>query len=380
MALTFLNSEAYAADFFRDYRDGRADFGANLNYFKSTANFNSDGTKSDLISGTYFQSIDTTLSTRYVLIKDLGLSTTLNVGSSESADTLATRRNSSANKISIGSDYQIFNTGFWNLILDLSYSHALEKVDATADTVLNNDGANEVQAGLSTTLNFDGFVPFGQVGAIYRTEGLSTLLTYTGGAELRFDEIKLGGLLNGYSTLKQDENTARPFVRDLLTNRVDAVSKKYDAVNPTLLDSQIYLSYNFDPDFSIKTFGGYTLIGSNDAVGLHFGAAMTIGFGGERYVKRNQIRNNSLQKSPPKNSLSLDPNEKSFKEDTNDGVNQDYFKPVNPSKDQYIEQIEGSPKSLKNATEPDPVVPTAAETALQKDYKIKIKKKKKLAP
>ena len=55
-------------------------------------------------------------------------------------------------------------------------------------------------------------------------------------------------------------------------------------------------------------------------------------------------------------------------------MNQDYFKTVSPGQDQYIEQIEGSPKSLKNATEPDA---PAAKNPSEKDYKIKIRKLKK---
>lgn len=377
--LILFNRAAVASELFRPYRAGRADFDITIDYFKTTANFISDGSKTDLLAGTYFQIINTSIGGRYVLLQDWAVTAAVNVGSSESTDALATRRNSTLNKALIGTDYQIFNTRFWSLLADVSYSYAIEKTDLTTDNTLSSDGADEVKAIITTALDFDGLVPFGQVGVDYRTQGLSTLLLYAGGIELRFDDIKFGGLLTGQATLKDDENTAKPFLRDVLTGRVNAGSRKFDSVNPTLLDSEIYLKYNFDSNLSLKTFGGYTLIGTNSAVGIHAGATVTWGFGGDSSNKSNSSGKVKQLKRPlPQNKISIDPNDKYFSEDTNDGVNQDYFKPVAPGKDQYIEQIEGSPKSLKNATEPDT---PAATNPSEKDYKIKIKKlKKKSSP
>ncbi len=373
--VTFFKTHASADEMFRNYRDGRADFDLTVNYFKTTANFSADGSKTDLLSGTYFQNIDTVIGARYVLFKDFGMSSGINIGSAEATDMVATRRNSTLNKIYVGADYQVFNTGSWNLITDFSYSHALEKIDTAGDSTLNNDGADEVKAILTSTVDFGGFVPFGQIGINYRTEGLSTLLLYSGGAELRFSEVTLGGMVTGYSTAKQDENTTKPFVRDTVTARVDAGSKKFDSVNPTLLDSLVYLKYNFDQDLSFKTFAGYTLLGTNTAVGLHFGAAVNWGFGGETIRRSQPTKNTSGRKQKPRSNLSVDPMDKNFKEDTNDGVNQDYFKTVNPAKDKYIEQINGSPKSLENATDPEPE--PEDNQKFEKEYKIKLKKKKK---
>lgn len=379
LLLTIFNTTVLADEIFRPYFPGRADFNFTVDYFKTTANFISDGSKTDMLSGMYFQNIDTTFGARYVLLENLGFSTALKVGNSESTDAVATRRNSSLSKILLGSDYQVFNTGFWNLTADLSYSQAIEKVDPATDSALNNDGANEIQGGLRTSLDFDRFAPFGQIGINYRTEGLSTLLLYSGGLEFRFESIKLGGLVTGYSTLKEDENTAKPFIRDLVTGRVDAGSKKYYSVNPTLLDSELYLQYNFDRNLSFKTFGGYTLIGTNTAVGFHMGAAVTWGFGGEESnpQRSSLTKGNQNKKSNLKNTLSMDPSDKQFSEDTNDGVNQDYFKPVIPTQDHYIEQLKGSPKSLQNATEIEPQEAPFNANTFEKDYKIKLKKKKK---
>ncbi len=379
---TLFNSLGFTEEIFHSYRQGRADFGISVDYFKTTANFSTDGSKSDLLSGTYLQKIDTIIGARYVLYDDWALFSSVKIGSSESQDALATRRNSSVSQISIGSDYQLFNTGFWSSNVELSYTHAVEKVELATDNVLNNDGAHEVRGMLTSSVDFNGLLPFGQIGFAFRTEGLSTLVLYSGGLELRLNPIILGALIRGFGTLKEDENSTRPYVRDVITGRVDAGSRKYDSINPTLLDSELYLKYNFDRDLSIKGFGGYTLSGTNTAVGYQVGILMNWGFGSDSNRRTSTpVKRNSVRKPIPKSALSLDPTDKGFKEDINDGVNQDYFKPLAPAKQQYIEQLEGSPKSLKNATEPE--VEPAAEPMLEKtepfakDYKIKLRKKKK---
>lgn len=381
--LTLFTSLGVSDEIFHSYRQGRADFGIHVDYFKTTANFDASGSKNDLLSGNYLQNIDTNIGARYVLFDDWALFANAKIGSSESADAMSTRKNSSVSQLLIGTDYQIFNTGFWSSAIELSYTQAVEKVSSTTDNVLNNNGANEVHGLITTSLNFNGLVPFGQVGVNYRTEGLSTLLLYAGGVELRFAPVFVGLLVRGFSTLKEDENAARPFVRDVLTNQVDAGSRRYNSVNPTLLEAELYLRYNFDRDLSFKTFGGYTVMGTNTAVGFQVGAALNWGFGSD-VERRTSIpsKRNAVRKSVPKNTISIDPSDKGFKEDTNDGVNQDYFKPLAPAKDEYIEQLEGSPKSLKNATEPE-AEPAAAEPARKspepfaKDYKIKLRKTKK---
>ena len=379
MALLFIlflfNRATLASELFRSYRADRADFDITVDYFKTTANFISDGSKTNLLSGTYFQIINTTIGGRYVLLQDWGVAAGLNVGSGESTDALATRKNSTLNKAFFGTDYQIFNTHFWSLVADFSYFYAVEKIDPAADNALNSDGADEVKGTLTTALDFNGIVPFGQVGIDYRMQGFSTLLLYSGGLELHFDDIKLGGLLKGQATLKNDDDTDKPFLRDLVTGRVNAGSRKFDSINPTLVDSEIYLKYNFDSNFSLKTFGGYTVIGTNNAVGFHAGATVTWGFGGDSASKKNSTSKiKQMKPSRPQNKISIDPNDKSFSEDTNDGVNQDYFKPVTSGPDQYIEQIQGSQNSLNNATEPDA---PAATNPSEKEYKIKLKKLKK---
>ena len=64
-----------------------------------------------------------------------------------------------------------------------------------------------------------------------------------------------------------------------------------------------------------------------------------------------------------------------FQEDTQDGVNQDYFKPVSPSRDSYVQPIEETTPSVSEQEQQD-------QRELKKqmnelDYTIKLKKVKK---
>ncbi len=372
---SFSSITAFAESIFRPYRVGHTELDFSVEYFKASGNFLPDGSKSGLPNGFQFQTVNILTGARYILVEDLAAVLQVGIGNAESNDAIASRKNSSISHVSLGVDYQIFSSDLLNVIGDLSYSYAVEKVSPTTDSAINNAGADEIKGVLSTTFDLGTFAPFISGGVNYRTEGLSTLFLYTVGSNIHFESLVIRVAVNGYISIKDDEKTNQPLSRDTITNRVNGASKRYYSINPSLIDTELYLKYKFNRDLSLKFFGGYPIAGTNAAEGIHVGAGLTWGFGGS---DANPIRKKPAVKKP----VIVDPADKNFKEDTNDGVNQDYFKPVNPSKDNYIEQLEGSSKNLQNATEPEPEEETikmrpAVNPALEKDYKIKIKKKKK---
>ena len=382
VGITFLSTAARADSLHQTYNSGRIDFALSLGYFKTTANFSKDGSKTSLPGSNQFQNINTLLGLRYVLIDDLGLFTEMGIGNAESKDNLSTRTNSAVSFVALGADYRILHFDYWTFVGRISYAQAVEKISASADSALINDGANEFKAFLEGSYDWGFLVPFAKVGINYRAQGLSTLFLYTFGTELRFDSIYLGAALNGLMSIKDDEKTNQPLLRESITNQVNAGSKRYYNINPNLIDSEIYLKYKMNQDWAFKAMAGYAMLGSNSAEGYHFGLAIDWGFGGQ--PRKYSPLKPSTKRSASKKSMTVDPADQTFKEDTNDGVNQDYFKPVSPSKNDYIEQLEGSSENLQNATQPEPeTIPAKLKTkpmknpALEKEYKIKIKKKKK---
>jgi hypothetical protein len=366
-----LSEKVYATEVFKNFSLGRFDSDYYVNYFKTEENFGSDGAKQSLPSGSSFQIIDVGLQARYVILSDFGVYAGLNVGSSESNDVFATRRNSSLNYAHLGADYLFYKNDRFTLYGDAFYRHAMEKIAVGTDSALNSDGASELQAKLTSIFDFDFIQPYASGGVNYRLEGLSTLLTYELGMQSTFDSVVLGGAVVGYISVVDDSKTSTSYERNNVTSRVNGSSKKFYAINPNSLDSDIYLKYIFNEDFSMKVNGGYTILGSNSALGFHVGVSVAWGFGG--MASPRSIPQRTYQ--PPAIKSNTQPVKK-FQEDTNDGVNQDYFREVTPSKDKYIEKVD---EPTPEEEEDFKIVPkkSSQPSASDKDYKIKLKKKKR---
>ena len=354
-----------ADEIFKSFAAERFETYFSTNYYKTQANYSSQGTQTSLPSGNSFNILDINMKGRYVPAADFGIYGALNIGSSESADSLATRRNSTLNNITFGVDDLFYKGDLISSYLDLSFGHSLDKYKADSDSVMNNDGAEEFKAKVTTIFDLDAIYPFAQGGLNYRTEGLSTLLTYAGGIEVRFIQATVGAGLYGYLTLKEDSKTNTAYERDTFTNRVNAGSKTFNGVNPNNLDSDFYVKFEFGPDINLKVNAGTSIMGSNSASGSHIGGTLAWAFGG---LQRNYSR--PARRATPVKEKVANPTPH-FQEDTDDGVNQDYFKTVKPSKDNYIQQVDEGGKPVKVA----PVKPSPPES--EKDYKIKLKKLKK---
>lgn len=365
----------FASNPYQVFHKDRVDMNVRTNYFKSQSNFGSDGSQQSLLGDNYFQNIDVTSSLRWELIEDLGFIGGFNVAASESSDLLTTRKNSTVNRIDVGADYLFWTSSIHDTFATIMYSHALEATALNTDTVSNSDGAAEIQADISTRFNMNGFYPYFQGGLNYRSEGFSTLATYAVGAEFRFSEIGLGASILGKASITDDQYTGTPAIRDTVNTRVNGGSKKYFAVNPNSTDLEVNLNFAASEVMLLKFFGGYTLVGSNSALGYNAGVTLNLAFGGSKShsVKKRSEHKDNL------NTISRELTPEDFKEDTNDGVNQDYFKPVAPAQKNYIQQVEGSPQNQQN-TMVDEQKKQNEEVKKQLnnlEYTIKLKQKKK---
>lgn len=376
LLLLLISRPLFASNPYQIFHQDRIDIDIRTNFFKTQANFASDGTQQSLPADNYLQNIDVTSSLRWELIEDLGFIGGFNVATSETSDVLTTRKNSTLNRIDVGADYLFINSDVAQTFLRLMYSHPLESTALDTDSASNSDGVSEIQADIVARFDWDGFYPYAQAGVNARSAGLSTLATYAVGAEMRFSEIGFGVSVLGRTSITDDEYTSNSTIRDAVNNRVNAGSKKYFSVNPNSTDIEANINFAASQTLLFKFFGGYTLLGSNSAVGYNAGVTVNLNFGAENAPK------SSRQKHPPTdglNTISREPTPEDFKEDTNDGVNQEYFKPVVPAQKNYIHQVEGSKQNLQNATEPDQERQNV-EVKKQLDnmeYTLKLKKKKK---
>ena len=394
-SIVFFNLNLVAYSPYQVYKKDRIDLNLTTNFFKSQANFTADGSQQTLIGSNYFQSLDFTSYLRWELIEDIGFIGGFNIASSESSDAASTRKNSALNRVDLGFDYLFWNSDIHETFFRMIYSQPIEKIALNTDSVSNSDGATEIKPEVVMRFNLDGWYPYAQAGINYRSEGLSMLATYAAGLEMRFTEIGIGASVIGRTSIKDDDMTGTSSLRDAVNTRVNAGSKKYFAVNPNSTDLAFNLNFSANENLLFTLFGGYTLLGSNSAVGYNAGLSMNYDFGTSSHARpqsQNLIQRKQKQKSTENlNTISREPTPNDFKEDTNDGVNQEYFKPVAPAQKNYVNQLEGSQQNLNNATAPDLQEQQANEAAAQQakqndevkkqlnnmEYTIKLKKKKK---
>lgn len=305
-----------AEEVYKPFVAGRFDSYLGAEYFSSSANYDSNGSKQSLISGASLSNISTEMGARYLFWDRFGIYTGLLFNNVQTSNGIRDRQNSALTYYNFGADLQVFHSFHWSVYIDGNYKMANESINITGDDAIASDGASEAVISGVVIYQNDGWRVYGKVGYDYRTEGLSSLVRYGIGSDYAFGAFVLGLNLPGYSTIQDDEKTATPIDRDLVTTRVNGGSRRFYAVNPNLLEAQIYGIYNFTKDFAVKAYVGNTLVGSNAAEGYTAGVTLSWGFGlAKKHIKSEDVPNDS----------SLPDDEAGFKVDTNDGVDQTIF-------------------------------------------------------
>ena len=343
-------------------------FDFKTSYFKTEENFDSGGNKQTLTSGNYLQVFDMTSKLRWGISENFGLYGGFNVAASESNNTLATRKNSTLNEVSAGIDYRILSFQTFDLFSKLTYIHPIEKVDRNSDSVMNSNGASQIIPEIGILMPFGTFGLYGTAGYNYRGEGLSGLVPYRVGGEMTFSGFSMYAGLDGFASVTDDKETATSVNRDIVVNRVNAGSKKYYAVNPNEMNVDVGMNLQMNSSWGLSFFGKYGVVGSNTAAGYLVGAGFTWEIGSALSSARAKIF------APKKDTgLSRDTVPSDFTEDTNDGVDQDYFKQV-PS------PTEG-PKKVPPSSNLQPQTPTQVEMStdalVAEDQNVQISTKKK---
>ena len=378
LSLTLLSSAQSWAFFdpYQVYRPQRFDLSVDTQFYKSTANFDSGGEKTDLPFENSYQLIDVSPQLRWGMFRDLGVRLGGNIGTSESVDPINTRNNSTFNRIDVGADYQLLNFESFQTIIDFEYSHPMEKIETNTDSSLNSNGATEIKPTVIMRMDVGSFYPFAYLGGNIRGEGLSTLLTYGVGGEFRFSELGLGAALDGFSSVKDDEFTNSATRRDIITTRVNGGSKKFYSINPNGLAAEIFLNFAMTDWMKFKAYGGADVTGSNTSQGFFVGGALTLtldyGDGSHDDVEEQRVirRNQRVKKTKAKSN-------NGFQESTEDGVDQNYFKSVDPNNEEYIQPIEEQPPQNGTSSSVDPSNSATQSDLDQLGYQIKLKKLKK---
>lgn len=340
------SSPALAVDNYKEFRRDRWDFEMATNYFYSEANYLSGGGgSSSLLSGNSFTLWDTSFGTRYTPKKDWSVFGWGTVSNAESKDSVATRSNSSISEVALGADFLMYSDLF-QLIPEFIAIVPFEKVDPSSDTVLNSEGVFEVRSRLIAQKDFGRLRGYGWLGFNFRGDGRSFVMPWGVGAQWKMPRVRLGGELFGFQSVSDDTTDVDANVRNSYINGVNAGSLKFYSAKPSLVDTQFYATWLMTPKWSLQANAGATLTGSNSAAGFHVGGFIRYSFDmTEGYVEPEYVtpvsspvpnyRSNMYQES----DLSSEKKVRRFKEQTDDGVDQNLFK-ARPTKRKTRPRVE----------------------------------------
>ncbi|WP_291515619.1 hypothetical protein [Bdellovibrio sp. ArHS] len=329
--LSLVSLPAWAVDNYKEYRRDRWDFEFNTQYFYSEANYPSSGGGSqNLPSGNHYSLWDMDLESRYMPRSDWSVLAWGKMSNSESKDSLATRSNSSITEVAAGMDFLMYD-GSFQLVPEFIAVVPLEEVDPKSDSVLNSEGVFELLSRLIAQKDFGTYRGYAWVGFNYRGDGRSFLLPYGIGAQLKLPRMRLGAELFGYRSITDD--TEDTILRTGYINSANAGSMKFYSVNPNILDSQVYGNWLISPKWTVQVNGGATLAGSNAAAGFHVGGFlrysfdMTEGYSEEPAYEPVNSPVPNYRSQMHESELSSEKQVPTFREQTDDGIDQNLFKP-----------------------------------------------------
>ncbi|MFZ4402933.1 MAG: hypothetical protein ACOYOK_02420 [Pseudobdellovibrionaceae bacterium] len=292
------------------------DLELSTSYFKSDSNYpDGGGSASSLSSGGQYSLLQTGVGTRVLPSEHWSLYSTLFIGNSESKNNLAGRTNSTLSHVLVGSEFLAYSDAF-EIIPEVSAIIPIEKISETSDVSLNNEGVVEGTGKVTLQKDLGLFLAYGSLGYTYRDEQRSSLMPWSAGGELRFLHSRLGADLNGFQSITKDADVdnGRKVTRTSFLSRVNGGSYKFYYPDPSLVRTQIYFKHAFNPTWSFETSAGFALAGSNTAAGYDVFALLRYSFDLNRDY---QVRPTPAAKIKPRPS---------FREDTNDGIDQNLFR------------------------------------------------------
>jgi len=338
--LFFFSVPGLAFDNYKEFRRDRWDFEVGTDFFYSEANYGSGGTSQSLPSGNHYQLWNIDFGTRYIPRSTWSVFAAGTVSNAESKDSVATRSNSSLSQALVGFDFLMYSDAF-QLIPEIVGVMPFEKIDPATDTVANSEGVLEVRSRLIAQKDFGGWRGYGWLGFNYRGDGRSFLMPWGVGAQWKLTRLRLGAELFGYQSVS-DDTDKDSLLRTSYINGVNAGSLKFYGANPSLMDTQLYAAWMISPKWTLQANGGMTLTGSNSAAGFHVGGFirysfdMTEGYTEDLYEPvRSPVPN--YRSNMYNNEMSSEKKVRNFREETDDGVDQNLFRP-RPTKKPNIQQ------------------------------------------
>lgn len=274
-ALLSLNAKAAPFDDFKFQTPGRVDLSLGMQYYKPDANFDKTGNSyTRLPSGYSYQLMNVDFGARARLAPRWHL-----YGSGQfaqaNADNLVNgvsqaRSKSGLSQLQLGTDF-IMMAGGIMLIPDFTFTMPMVKTERTSADAAIGEGVMEMTGRMVARIERRSWRFGGFLGLNYRDGGRSMLVPYGFLTEFSFGKWNLGADLRGYQSITNDKETSAESTFDASYFCVaNGCAKRFAALNPTILQSNLWVRANFNPQFGIFAGGTFDITGSNTTHGVAF--------------------------------------------------------------------------------------------------------------
>ena len=345
--------------------------GAEVNHFNAEANYLSSGNQYvSLLDGYSYHVTDFNLTTRWTRSLKWGMFVAAKLSSAESKSPTETRTNSGISELTLGTDFVLIDSSFL-VVPEFYVTTPFKKADAESDDVLNSEGATVVSAQIYLKRTMGSFLLQANSGFIYRDGGRSSLVPY--GAQLEWNIFGniFGGGLDGFTTVGYDADSDNTTARETYFLTANGGSMRYYGINPDLIEGSFWFRKAFQKDYLFKIGAGHTVTGANTAAGWNVFIGINYTF-----PIANEYRDNLqpeviapatykyMKKEPTKTDSER------FKEDTEDGVDQNLF-----NKDPNFQPV--SPEGPQPTPTPIPRKKLESSNSPTPAMQIKLKPQKK---
>lgn len=342
--LLFIVSISYASPFSK--RPGRIAYELKSSFLSTSENLDDSGDIVDIPNGNSVDEIKTNLKVEYDYSRFTTFYSDLVLNAVESSTSGTTRSETALSDIVLGFEYVISRKSFLTMP-SFQIKIPLSTYSESTDSTLLNNNAIEFESLLHLAKRFKNIYLHGYGGFTYRDEGLSWLLPL--GAEVIYigRRFSLGGGVESFFSVTDDDYTSDSTRRTNVTDRVMGGSLLYNSVNPSITKVAAFFKYYIEPQLFIGLGVKQPLFGESAAYGTEIYANLGFAFGG--YAK----------KLPNLKSIPVDDNtdEFEFKFENDSDRDADVF-----NKNQKIEYRESVDDKLNN---------------VEQDIEIKLKKSPK---
>ncbi len=373
--LVLVGETAWASfDDYQHFRKGTYDLEIETQYFKTDANYISSGSSyQKLPYGQSYDIYNVYLKARYDLSKKSSWYGNLDISNASSYGLSYTRANSAVSDAKLGYAYRPYSNLF-DVITDFSVVIPFSKVDVNTDSVLGGEGVIEATGLLRIQKDFSALSAFGYIGGTFR-QSRSSLLPWGLGVQAFYPKWGWGGKVFGYQSITDDPDTNNKIQRTIVTDRVDAGSLRFYSVNPSVIDSEVFMKLKIKNAWVIGVGGGATITGVNTAAGYHAGVSLMYSWDSEPsyYLKKFPV-------STQEDDLGSEKKVPEFKEEIDDGVDQNIFRKKgtpNPTPRQGTDLTPANENVVVRRIGPRPPAVRSREAIDGGEMQLKLKKKKK---